>query len=421
MRGHRPPLTDETGEFRALVRKYGEGVSGAHPPHADASVSQKQHEASAAWTREATQIKQHISSLFRFLSTIRRAYLYVAGKGRRAVPESTPPSDVGEGTDAFAKWQRVHSLTDAERDEIDFQVKLVIKQCLDRVQGLERGEQLRSQATQRALAKARASPLSFLHGSALQQQQAASAQVAAHHAGVTQYLSELLARASAMQAALQQQRVETQRQRHAKLADGAKATARMAAAGADADEALCGTVSSMGDDDVAAELDQAQLQLFEEEASALLQSLASDLQAIQHAERQLHDISELQTRIVQHLQEQNEHTDTLRTEAASHGEQVTSGNTQLRQAKERNRLANRFLAIFFVISGLVLLFMHCELLGRGADRSGWVDAAGRPAFGWSACNVHVSRAPAFVLGRLWPVRVHIVQAVADISWSWDAG
>lgn len=32
------------------------------------------------------------------------------------------------------------ALTESERDEVDFQVKLVIKQCLARVQELERGE-----------------------------------------------------------------------------------------------------------------------------------------------------------------------------------------------------------------------------------------------------------------------------------------
>lgn len=107
--------------------------------------------------------------------------------------------------------------------------------------------------------------------------------------------------------------------------------------------------------------------MFEEEASALIQSLQSELQAVQHAEQQLHDISDLQTRIMQHLQEQNEQTSQLQTEAAGHGEQVTSGNEQLRKAKERNRAANRFLSMFFVISGLLLLVMHCTFLTNTRD------------------------------------------------------
>lgn len=41
---------------------------------------------------------------------------------------------------ALAKWQHTSSLTEAERDEVDFQVQLIIKKCLDRVQELEHGE-----------------------------------------------------------------------------------------------------------------------------------------------------------------------------------------------------------------------------------------------------------------------------------------
>ena len=90
----------------------------------------------------------------------------------------------------------------------------------------------------------------------------------------------------------------------------------------------------------------------------MVKALQADLAAVQHAEQQLHGISELQSRIMQHLQEQNEHTSTLIDDAAVHGEQVSRGNVQLHKAKRRNRQANRFLALFFVASGLALLFVH---------------------------------------------------------------
>lgn len=178
---------------------------------------------------------------------------------------------------------------------------------------------------------------------------------------MTQYLSEQLARASSIQATLQARRVDAQQQRHQKLSDGVK-HARHGSQHDAPDLALRGSVGALDGQpgkDVTQELSKEQVQVFEEEASALIQSLQNDLQAIHVAEQQLHDISELQTRIVQHLQEQNEHTNQLHTEAAGHGEQVTSGNQQLRKAKERNRQANRFLSLFFVVSGLLLLLMHC--------------------------------------------------------------
>lgn len=45
-----------------------------------------------------------------------------------------------EGANAFQRWAHAVSLSDAERDEIDFHIRLSIKQCLERVQELERGE-----------------------------------------------------------------------------------------------------------------------------------------------------------------------------------------------------------------------------------------------------------------------------------------
>lgn len=225
---------------------------------------------------------------------------------------------------------------------------------------------VRYQAIEKALTRANVtsfSPLNLFQSSALKKQRAASQTLHAHHMAVTQYLSEQLAHASSMQAMLQQRRVAAQRQRYEKLADSAKASSQNAQPGV-SDEFLQGSIGTMGQQgvDVAQELSQEQLHMFEEEASALVESLQADLAAVQHAEQQLQDISMLQTRIVQHLQEQNEHIDTLLTEAGTHGEQVARGNEQLQKAKERNRQANRWLSIFFLVSGLVLLFMHCAYI-----------------------------------------------------------
>lgn len=199
----------------------------------------------------------------------------------------------------------------------------------------------------------------------MQRQRRASDELAAHHASVTQYLSEQLARASSMQAMLQERRMQLRRQRFEKLADRGHVEPTRDGAGRGATEqAVRGSVGALGIGesrgvDVSEQLSSEQLHVFEEEASQVLQSLQQDMQAIQRAERQLNDISELQTRIVQHLQEQNEHSMALLDDAAIHGQQVTSGNQQLQTAKKRNRQANRFLSLFFVISGVTLLFAHC--------------------------------------------------------------
>ena len=359
-----PPVVDETGAFRELLKAQAASPTNGPKNHEMDPAMVKQREAASLWTNEAYTVRRHIVSLFNFLSMIRRPYLNVTSKGKRTTgSETNDINNANNSQDAFSKWQHNTSLTEAERDEVDFQVKLVVKQCLDRVQELEHGETLRFNALEKALTRAgitSLSPLNLLQNSSLNKQRAASNALHAHHMAITQYLSEQLAHASSVQAMLQQRRVATQRQRYENLADSAKVSSHNSQAGF-SEEILRGSIGTMGDRgvDVADELSQEQLHMFEEEASALVESLQADLAAVQHAEQQLQDISALQTRIVQHLQEQNEHIDTLLTEAGSHGEQVTRGNQQLQKAKERNRQANRWLSIFFLISGLVLLFMHC--------------------------------------------------------------
>ena len=257
----------------------------------------------------------------------------------------------------LARWSSAVSLSDADRDEIDMHVKLAINAGLELVQALEKGEHLRKAAADRVLAKAFGGILpAILHGSALAREKNASEQLAVFHAGVTTYLSSQLATLSAMQSALQERRVELQRQRYEKLSDGAvrgKSSAHKSAP-------VQGAVGAIGGD-IKSQLSDTQIQAFEEETSQMVKAMQADLEAVQHAEQQLHGIAELQTRIVQHLQEQNEHTSTLVDDAAIHGEQVSRGNVQLHKAKKRNRQANRLLSIFFVASGLALLFVHCAL------------------------------------------------------------
>ena len=109
---------------------------------------------------------------------------------------------------------------------------------------------------------------------------------------VTQYLSEQLARASSIQASLQQKRVDMQRQRYEKLSDNTPQSISTQTGSALPAEALQGSIGAMGQQgvDVVDQLSTEQRQVFEEEASALVQSLQADLAAVQHAEQQLQDI-----------------------------------------------------------------------------------------------------------------------------------
>ncbi|WFD33655.1 hypothetical protein MCUN1_000468 [Malassezia cuniculi] len=279
-----PRAVDATAEFHELVKKHGAPTRKPRPLD---EGEKKRRAASAAWNREARRVKQHVATLYVFLTGVRRAYLDMTGKARTA--ESND-----DANSPFAKWRTAAVLTDADRDEIDMHVKLAINAGLDLVQTLEKGEKLRKAAADRALSKAFSAVLpGILHGSALARQRNASDQLAVYHAGVTNYLSTQLATLSGMQAALQERRVELQRQRYEKLSDGA---AREKNSNLPKSAPVHGAVGAIGGD-ISTQLTDTQLQAFEEETSQMVKALQADLAAIQHAEQQLHGIAELQTRI----------------------------------------------------------------------------------------------------------------------------
>ena len=108
------------------------------------------------------------------------------------------------------------------------------------------------------------------------------------------------------------------------------------------------------------QLSALQIQQFESESSELVKSLAKELESINAAEKKLSEISEMQTQLIGQLNQQNEITARLYDEAIENTSEVYKGNEQLKEAKKRNREANRMLSVFLVGSGLGLLFLHCE-------------------------------------------------------------
>jgi syntaxin 18 len=59
-------------------------------------------------------------------------------KASRGIAKNGSQSDEGK---ALQSWKGVTSLTNKERDEIEFQVKVMIKRCLARIKELEKGEE----------------------------------------------------------------------------------------------------------------------------------------------------------------------------------------------------------------------------------------------------------------------------------------
>ncbi|SPO20002.1 related to syntaxin 18 [Ustilago trichophora] len=387
-----PPATDLTSDFQNLLTQQRQ----EYPPSSSSASGSKPLKrkdppenvvrAHKQWLTQAYIIRKHIISLLGFLYSIRRKYLALGNKSRvhhlREGQDGTetPEDNEDAAGSAFAKWKAFTGpLNDTQRDEIDFQVKVVIKRCLESIKELERAEEARKKNAPTtptalspfnsllALSTARDSSTSIL----------ASSLISAHRASITQYLSTLLSKASSLQSDMQEARLRVQREKTKSLANsrlqlqqqaGASSTAS-ASGSASAPAVIRGSVggsfnpdldseSNLVGKDISAQLSASQIEMFENESSELIKSLESDLAAIKKAESRLYEISELQTQVVQQLEQQGEITDMLLDEAIGVGTEVGRGNEELRKARERSREADKILSIFLVGSGLALLFLH---------------------------------------------------------------
>ncbi|CDW99785.1 hypothetical protein, partial [Sporisorium scitamineum] len=151
-----PPATDLTTDFHSLIAQRRQ----EYPPSSSSvqgSCSLKRKDppedvvrAHKQWLAQAYIIRKHIISLLGFLYSIRRKYLALGNKSRthhlrQGLDGTDTPEDPEDGAgDAFAKWKAsTGSLSDTQRDEIDFQVRVVIKRCLESIKELERVEEAR--------------------------------------------------------------------------------------------------------------------------------------------------------------------------------------------------------------------------------------------------------------------------------------
>lgn len=384
-----PPATDLTVDFQSLLAKRGQDYrpssssASALKPLKRKDPPENVVRAHKQWLAQAYIIRKHIISLLGFLYSIRRKYLALGNKSRvhhlrEGQDGADTPEDNEEGGagSAFTKWKVFTGpLSDTQRDEIDFQIKVVIKRCLESIKELERAEEARKKNAPitptalsplhslLALSTARDSSTSIL----------ASSLISAHRASITQYLSTLLSKASSLQSDMQEARLRVQREKTKSLANSRLQLQDQAglprSSGSSGPAVIRGSVggsfnpeleseSSLVGKDISAQLSASQIEMFENESSELIKSLESDLAAIKKAELRLYEISELQTQVVQQLEQQGEITDQLLDEAIGVGTEVGRGNEELRKARQRSREADKFLSIFLVASGLALLFLH---------------------------------------------------------------
>ncbi|UZJ52383.1 hypothetical protein CBS101457_001703 [Exobasidium rhododendri] len=338
------------------------------------------------WIAEAKKVHRSIVKVVQFLQSIRRAYLSSEANSGRKMANGGGGSEEGKEKEALDAWKGVSNLTEKERDEIQFQVKVMIKRCLARIKELEKGEEVRRRTTP----SLSTNPFSRLLGSAstspfIGRSHALYAeQLTQHRLSIVQYLSKELAQANGKLGEMQEARLRSQQKKRINAAGSAATRINGGVGGSTSSEKqalVAGSVSSstgssrvsttlpldeqddsspraLQSDFTSRQLTQEQVQQFEQESSAMIKSLREDTIAIELAEQKLSEISDLQTQLIQHLGSQAEVADHLGQEAFGHTLEVGKGNEQLLKAKENNRQASKFLCIFLIGSGFMLLFLH---------------------------------------------------------------
>jgi hypothetical protein len=76
----------------------------------------------------------HINSLKRFLTSMRQAYMQIGSS------HIHPRNSTQSGSIQALNGQEIVSLTDTQRDEIDFEAKSIIRQTMDRIRTMENFE-----------------------------------------------------------------------------------------------------------------------------------------------------------------------------------------------------------------------------------------------------------------------------------------
>ncbi|KAH9017613.1 hypothetical protein EDB85DRAFT_2015353 [Lactarius pseudohatsudake] len=324
-----------------------------------------------AYMKEASTILQHITSLTRMLTAVRRAYLDVHARPPPATRQTVRALDT-TGVDA---WADIKFFTNAERDQIDMQARTILARCADRVRGMESLEKQRAERVART-----SNPLYRLLPALLLSDNVITASefVSAHCAGVTWYLTRRLTQVSQMQRDMQEERVRREIERTRTLGSGVarelvgtnvgasqpgstswfgSASSALGASWVTPQHAPPEELDPLGSDDEV-ELSASQIQQFEAENAQILRSAEDSLATVQQAEARLLEISALQAELIAQLTRQTEVSDQLYEDAIATSEMVEKGNVQLREARRRARDGRKWLLLFLIGASLSLLFLH---------------------------------------------------------------
>jgi len=128
------PANDRTSDFREIVKE----KQNSFPESKRRRIHRPQRDGQdllgKEYVAEAYVILNHINTLTRMLTNIRKPYLNVDSRNSLLSQQATRKIDL---TNSENPWLDIHNLTNAERDQIDLQARVILTRCADRVKEME--------------------------------------------------------------------------------------------------------------------------------------------------------------------------------------------------------------------------------------------------------------------------------------------
>ncbi|KAK9458676.1 uncharacterized protein V1516DRAFT_682312 [Lipomyces oligophaga] len=316
------------------------------------------------FTEEARQIYQHIVSLQGFVSKIRPAYLNVS-------------SHSYSSTLNFQRLDAGAGLSDAQRDEIDYESRLIIQQCTARVRKLEKVAAAAGEVSDLVSGyednDGQVSKLTrmLLPGVTVAREARGRANtLGLHRRGITQMLNKMLKEVSEAQTDMQEVRLSRASEKAKSALNSRISTVLGNVTGGSysSDKKVLTMQQLLAEEEDAStsisdevklerEMDTEMLQELETENTALLAEFQDRLDQAEQAEKSLYEIASLQSELAMHLAEQSEKTEQLYTDAGESIGDVQSANTQLQSARKRNRLASKAMITMALFLAFFILFV----------------------------------------------------------------
>ncbi|KAK0746849.1 hypothetical protein B0T18DRAFT_348724 [Schizothecium vesticola] len=356
-------MTDLTATFDALLK----GHSAPPTTRPSANISDE-------FLNEAHRICTLVVQLHSQLRELRQAYLSTA-----------PPRKTQIRSHSGGGPSQPVSLTDRDREEIDANAKMTLRDLNARIRALEDAEQLR-QSTETALLHKRfargfgalgawAAGSGAGAGKSSEQMAAegAARQLGAHRESVVWFLRQRLQETARTQQKMMETRLTREMEKNRSVL--AKARGPLMNSGRGSIDLGRGRSSSTSNNQTKGgpslpgeegrrppaveNITEEQLQMFEKGNQDMLRHFESTLDKVRTAEKSLVEISELQNLLVNNLATQSAHIDQLVAESFETTEGVGKGNKELKKSMNRASPARY---TFFAATGLCAFLVLWDLV-----------------------------------------------------------